>query len=432
MEATSVQPTIRGIGREAVTAVSEGAGEPEWMREKRLRAWGVFEATPMPRPTDEEWRRTDIRGLKLEAFEVPAQPGGDFHPETSTDHRSGFVQIVDGYVVETELDEDLAARGVVLASLEDAASRYPELVRKYLGSVVPAEYSKFAALAEALGKGVFVYVPKEVQVEFPIQVSSTMTRGGIAVFPRTLVVAEPYSNVTFIEQMYSDDLDQESLSVGVVEAITGEGANVRYVNIQEWGHHVWHFLVEKHQIERDSQENSLNIGLGGKFAKSNVETALVGQGASCEMLGLYFCDEEQRYDYHTLQDHVAPHCFSDLLYKGVLRDRARAVFSGLIKVRPGSQKTDAYQTNRNLLLSDNARADSIPNLEIEANDVKCSHGASVGPVDPDQLFYLMARGLSKQDATRMIVDGFFEPLTSRIPLEGVREKLQAAIDQKME
>ncbi|MEJ7655039.1 MAG: SufD family Fe-S cluster assembly protein [Chloroflexia bacterium] len=175
----------------------------------------------------------------------------------------------------------------------------------------------------------------------------------------------------------------------------------------------------------------MTIALGGKFTKGNVEAELRQKGASCEMLGLYFGDESQFFDYHTVQDHAAPNCTSDLLFKGVMTGKSRAVFSGLIRVRPGSNKTDAYQTNRNLLLSDTSRADSIPNLEIETNDVKCSHGASIGPIDKEQLFYLMSRGLVKRDAERMIVDGFFDPIVKRIPLEGVRERLQEAVEQKM-
>lgn len=431
METQTIAAPVRGISREAVEELSERFREPEWLRERRLRAWETFEATPMPTPNDEEWRRTPLRGLKLNKFTIPQEPGAGYTPEESTDHRSGFVQIVDGWAVDARLERSVAEQGVILSSISQAAIEHPELVQKYLSTLVPDENGKFAALANALGTGVFLYVPVGVQVELPIQVSATMTQGGSAVFPRTLVVAERHSSVTLIDRYYSDNDEVEALSAGTVEVFAGEGAQVRYVNVQEWGRNVWHFLAERHGVARDAQDNSLNIGLGGKLAKTNVDAVLQAPGAHCEMLGLYFGDTNQLFDYHTLQDHAAPNCTSDLLYKGVLRDSARSVFSGLIAVRPGSQKTDAYQTNRNLLLSETARADSIPNLEIEANDVRCSHGASVGPVDIEQLFYLMARGLSRRDAERMIVDGFFEPLVNRIPLEGVRERLQAAIDEKM-
>ncbi len=432
MEVTSIETPTLGISRDAVARLSERLSEPQWLRERRLAAWETFEKTPVPLMTDEEWRRTDIRKLDFGSFDVPTDAGRGFQPDDTADHRSGFVQFVDGFITQLQLDRAVQEQGVILSSISDAALRHPELVQKYLGRLVPDEYGKFASLSNALFSGIFMYVPANVQVELPIQVSFTTSEGGSAVFPRTLVVAERYAGVTFIDRYYSEDHEAASLSVGAVEVYAGEGSQVRYVNVQEWGRNVWNFLVEKHQVGRDAQENNLNIALGGRFSKGNVEAALVGPNANCEMLGLNFGNETQFFDFHTLQDHAAPHCFSDLLYKGVLREKSRSVFSGLIHVRPGSAKTDAYQTNRNLLLSDTARADSIPNLEIENNDVKCSHGASVGPIDQDQLFYLMARGLSKRDAERLIVDGFFEPLISRIPLEGVRERLQAAIDEKMD
>ena len=432
MEVRSVETPTLGISRDAVARLSERLGEPEWLRERRLAAWQSFEATPTPLMTDEEWRRTDIRKLDFGSFNVPIVAPSSYEPESSADHRNGFTQIADGYVMEHHLEPEVAAKGVVFSSLSDAATTHLDIVQQYLGALIPDSYGKFASLANALAAGVFVYVPAGVEVELPLQASFTLSQEGSAVFPRTLIVAERHSSVTFIDRYYSVDANTASLSVGVAEIFTGEGAQVRYVNVQEWGCNVWNFMAQKHRVERDGQDKNLNIALGGRLSKANVEAELAGPGANCEMLGLFFGDETQFFDAHTLQDHASPNCFSDLLYKGVLRDTSRSVFSGLIRVRPGSQKTDAYQTNRNLLLSDHARADSIPNLEIEANDVKCSHGASVGPIDPDQLFYLQARGLSRRDAERLIVDGFFEPLITRIPLEGVRERLSAAIDAKMD
>jgi len=431
MEVRSVETPTLGISRDAVTRLSERLGEPEWLRARRRAAWQTFEATPTPLMTDEEWRRTDIRKLDFASFNVPTEAPAIYEPESSTDHRNGFIQIADGYVMDHHLEPEVAAKGVVFSSLSDAATTHPDIVRQNLGTLIPDSYGKFASLANALASGVFVYVPAGVEVELPIQASFTLTQGGSAVFPRTLIVAERHASVTFIDRYYSADIEAASVSVGVAEIFTGEGAQVRYVNVQEWGRNVWNFMAQKHHVGRDGQDRNLNIALGGRLSKANVEAELAGSGANCEMLGLFFGDENQFFDAHTLQDHASPNGFSDLLYKGVLRDTSRSVFSGLIRVRPGSQKTDAYQTNRNLLLSDRARADSIPNLEIEANDVKCSHGASVGPIDPDQLFYLQTRGLSRRDAERLIVDGFFEPLITRIPLEGVRERLSAAIDAKM-
>lgn len=419
------------LSSEAVAALSEQLNEPEWLRERRLRSWLVYQQTPMPTAADEEWRRTDIRKLNPEAFRPAADVLGA-STEAAPEASSGSMQIINGRVVDVTLEAAAREQGVLLTSLSEAAASYPELVQRYLATLVTDEYSKFAALANAMGSGIFLYVPANVRVELPINVTFTATEAGSSVFPRTLIVAERFAEVTLIESYESPDFDQESLSVAGVEVFGGEGSQVRYVNIQEWGAGVRHFLVERHSVARDAQNNNLNIAVGGKWSKSNVEARFEGPGARCEMLGLFFASGSEFFDHHTLQDHTAPNCFSDLLYKGVLRDTSRTVFSGLIRVEPGAQKTDAYQTNRNLLLSDAARADSIPNLEIGANDVRCSHGASVGPIDKEQLFYLMARGLSRRDAERMIVDGFLEPIVSRIPLEGVRDRLLAALDRKMQ
>jgi Fe-S cluster assembly protein SufD len=216
-----------------------------------------------------------------------------------------------------------------------------------------------------------------------------------------------------------------------VELFTGAAAHLRYFNVQDWGRHVWHFNTQRLIADRDSTTNSLSILLGSKLTKTNVESSLRGQGATSEMLGIYFGDGTQHFDQHTIQDHVQPHTTSDLLFKGVLRDRARQVFAGLIKVEPGAQKTNAYQANRNLLLSDKARVDSMPKLEIGANDVRCTHGATMGQVEPEYVFYLRSRGLTREEAERVIVEGFLDEIVQRIPLEEVRDRLSDAIQAKM-
>ncbi len=210
-----------------------------------------------------------------------------------------------------------------------------------------------------------------------------------------------------------------------------DGAGLRCIHLQEWGAGVHNFSTQRVLLGRDATINWLVVTLGGSLSRADVQAFLNGPGATAEMLGIFFADGHQHFDHHTMQVHNAPSAGSDLLFKGTLNDTARSVFSGLIQVAPGAQKTDSYQLNRNLLLSDKARADSIPNLEIQANDVRCTHGASVGPVDPEQLFYLMAHGLSRAEATRLIVEGFFEPVVARIPLEGVRQRLWASIERKM-
>jgi Fe-S cluster assembly protein SufD len=435
--------TATGPHEAAVEAISQEHREPDWLRALRRAAFEVFLATPMPTLRDEEWRRTDLRGLRLEkvlpfapppprvasldelepaaraAIDVGAQTGGT------------LVQRDTGNVYAA-LADNLRAKGVIYTDLETAAREHADLVRQYLGRLTGADYSKFSALNLALWTGgVFLYVPRRVEVALPLQALTYLAAPALGSFTRTLVVAEPDSDVTLIDQFVSPDQGEQQVATNVQEIFVGNGARVRYVNLQEWGRHVWNFGINRAHLGRDASLNSLAIAFGGRLHKANVESLLRGPGATAEMLGVLFGNDRQFFDHHTLQDHGAPHTTSDLLYNGALTDRARSVFSGMIHARPEGQKTDAIQTNRNLLLSDESRADSIPNLEIEANDLRCTHAATVAPVDPEQLFYLEARGLSPVDAKRAIVEGFFEPVIERIPLERIVDRLRNTIATKM-
>jgi Fe-S cluster assembly protein SufD len=452
MSTTLARPTeaqLRGFTREAVEALSRAKGEPDWAREARLAAWVVYEATPMPTPRDEEWRRTSLRGLKLDQVrpfaphhepvarlaELPeaARAGLEAVGAGGASPRAGLLVQHNSSVVYTALDEVLAGQGVIFTSLDAAVREHPELVRRYfMTGAVPATHDKFSALHGAFWSGgTFIYVPRDVAVALPLQSRVWADADAPAVFAHTLVVAEQGASVAFIDEFVSPTGEGQGFSNGAVELYTGAGAQVRYFSVQDWGRHVYHFSTQRVVGQRDSTTNSLNILLGSKLTKSNVESALDGPGATSEMLGIAFGDGTQHFDQHTLQDHLRPNTTSDLLFKGVLRDRARSVFAGLIKVEPGAQKTNAYQANRNLLLSEHARVDSMPKLEIGANDVRCTHGATMGQVEPEYLFYLMARGLARTDAERLIVEGFLDEIVQRIPLEEVRDRLNVAIQQKM-
>lgn len=413
------------------------------MRQLRLDAFETFEALPMPTLQDEEWRRTDIRGLRLSTI-VPFAPSARrvesiaelpaevrLNLETG-DQIGGVVVQHDSLNVYRSLGESFAQSGVILCDLSTAVREYPDLVERYFGQAVPASYSKFTALHTAFWSGgVFLYVPRGVEVGLPLQAITYLETPGLSSFPHTLIVAEADSDVTLIEQWLGPSFDGQATSANVQEVFVGQGARVRFITLQEWGRHLWNFSVNRAIISRDASVSSLVVAFGGRFHKANVESALQGPGSSAEMLGLLAGDGRQFFDHHTLQDHQAPHTSSDLLYKGALSDRSRSVFSGLIHARKAAQKTDAIQTNRNLLLSDNARADSIPNLEIEANDLRCTHAATVAPVDDEQLFYLRARGLTEAEAKRVIVEGFFEPVLERIPLAGVVERLRRVVATKI-
>ncbi|MDP9374086.1 MAG: Fe-S cluster assembly protein SufD [Chloroflexota bacterium] len=448
-------PQLEGFSREAVEALSRAKGEPDWMRELRLAAWEIYEATPMPTTQDEEWRRTSLRGLKLDrvrpfAFgagggapvsrleDVPAEARAGLE-EAGADGATGRAGLLVQHNSEVRyhaLSDEAAARGVIFTGLDEALRRHPDLVRKYfMAEAVTPRHDKFSALHGAFWSGgTFIYVPRNVAVELPLQSRVYADADAPGIFAHTLIVAEEGAAVSFIDEFVSptdEGRGAQGFSSGAVELYTGAGAQIRYFSVQDWGRHVWHFNTQRVVAQRDSTTNSLTILLGSKLTKTNVESTLDGQGATSEMLGIYFGDGTQHFDQHTLQDHRRPHTTSDLLFKGVLRDRGRQVFAGLIRVEPGAQRTDAYQANRNLLLSDKARVDTMPKLEIGANDVRCTHGATIGQVEPEYLFYLMSRGLERAEAERLIVEGFLDEIVQRIPLEEVRDRLSVAIRQKM-
>ncbi len=431
------------LSSDSVLAISRLANEPAWMEELRRAAFDTFSSLPMPTLQDEEWRRTDIRALRLGDV-VPFAPAraavasvedlpSDLQSEVkSGDLTGGLVVQQDSSNVLATLGDSFAERGVIFCDLHTAVREHSDLVQRYFAQAVPVDYSKFSALATAFWTGgVFLYVPRGVEITVPLRAVTYLGTPGVSCFHRTLIVAEPDSDVTLIDQWLGPTYDGQAMSANIQETFVGQNARVRYITLQEWGRHVWNFSINRAILSRDATLNTLVVAFGGRFHKANVETELRGPGSNVEMLGLLAGDARQFFDHHTLQDHQAPHTTSDLLYKGALSDRSRSVFSGLIHARKAAQKTDAIQTNRNLLLSDNARADSIPNLEIEANDLRCTHAATVAPVDEEQVFYLRSRGLTEADAKRTIVEGFFEPVLERIPLQGVVERLRKVITSKI-
>jgi Fe-S cluster assembly protein SufD len=331
----------------------------------------------------------------------------------------------------TTSNQDLEAQGVIFCDLDEAAAKHEDLVAPHLHGLVPTGRTKFTALHGAFRTGgTFLYVPPGVTVALPLQTVTYLDEENAAVFPHTLIVAGDDSEITFIDRYTGPDLGR-ALSVAVAEIVVGRAARVRYSSIQEWGAGVTHLGVQRARIGRDADFRSLAIGFGASLARAEAESILAEPGGSSEMLGIYFADEDQHFDHRSEQDHAAPNCTSDLLYKGALRDRSRGVYSGWVHVRPHAQKTNAMQTNRNIILSDSAFARSIPNLEIEADDVRCGHAASVGPVEEEQLFYLMSRGIPRAEAERLIVFGFFNEVLERIMLDEVRRSAADAIETEL-
>jgi len=436
---------FKGFTREVVEELSRRKGEPDWMRTKRLRAWMLYEeVAPLIPPAS---KRTDLSGLKLqelqlftEAIETQGTTAelvrGAESISTTREVRSGRILQSNGVRIREELNEELARKNVIFTDMNNALSKYPDLVQRYfMTDGVQINDGKFVSLHAALwGGGTFLYVPKNVTVEFPLQSDFLADKPNIGLFPHTLVVAEARSTVTLIDNYTSPTLGGQALISGAVEIFAGEASNVQYIALQELGQHFYNFNYKRAIMKKDSSLTWVEIALGGKVSRSTIEAILKEQGSSVELLGLYFASKDQQMEFDTVQTHVAPHTKSDLLYKGALRDKARTVFEGLIRVNKTAQKTDAYQANRNLLLggaSGNTRADSIPKLEIEANDVRCTHGATVGQIDKEGLFYLMSRGLSHEDAVRLLLIGFFDQIIQRIPVEDTREQLLYHIEQEM-
>jgi len=402
------------------------------MRQKRFEAWLAYDSQPLPR-----WERTDIRKLDFNALtpivETRKTKQLDQTDATHTGARGGYLLHSEGSVITHSLDKSLAAKGVLFTDLDTALKQYPEQVRRYfMTDGVTAQQGKFQALSGAFWNGgTFLYVPKNVEVELPVASRTILESAGIAYFGHTIIVLEQGAKLTYVESYTSPNLPGDTLYCGITEAFVGDGALFTHVQLQDWHENVWDLSTRRVVLNRDASLQSVAVTLGSKLSKLNIETVLRGEGSNAEMKGLFIANHGQHLTHDTLQDHLVPHTTSDLLYKGALRGKSRSVFEGMIRVHKDAQKANAYQASRNLLLDTQARADALPMLEIGANDVRCTHGATVGPVDREHVFYLRTRGLSKLDAERLMVRGFFDPVMRRIPMEDVRNALWKQIDAEI-
>jgi Fe-S cluster assembly protein SufD len=434
----------KGFSQRVVEELSAARSEPAWLRQRRLEAWQVYEATPVPTLQDESWRRTDISALPLaelspfaEApYAPPSSPAGlPREIRALLGQADGGLLIQhDSQVVYTSLAEEAAKQGVIFTSLERAVAEHGDLVEPYLMTrALTPQYGKFTALNGALWSGsAFIYVPQGVDVALPLQNLSWLGSSGVAVFPHTLIVMEAGSKLSFVAEQFSPELDGVSLVCPATEVYLGEGAQLFHATIEQLGRQAYVMDARRHLLERDSHLECLTIGLGGRLTKSFVESILTGAGSIANMRGVVFADGEQHFDHETLQEHIGPQTSSDLFFKVVVKDQAMSVHMGTVKVRKDARGTNAGQTVRNLILSPGAKAHPILPLEIEASDIRrCSHAAAVGQIDEAQLFYLMSRGLSRREAEKLIVDGFFEPVLDAIPLPMVQERLRRAVDAKL-
>ncbi|WP_165226946.1 Fe-S cluster assembly protein SufD [Aquisphaera insulae] len=439
MSSASVSTTTPGgFTESAFEAFLERRDEPAWLVDRRRESFARFRAFAWPGSRDEEWRRTDIRGLKLDQFSPAATPGDEAAPaldhlwdRLGAHYATGILHVNGRAVRQAEAGK---LGGAVFLDMDRAVRECPEILeRHFMTSAVKPSDDIFAALHGAYWSGgTLLYVPKGVKVEGPLFSVAGMAGAGNLDLGHTLVVLEEGAEATLVRETASDRRGEaQGLHIGALEVVQAAGSRFRLVNIQNWDDSTWHLSRERAVLGRDASIQWTVGAVGSRLAKVNQEVALAGQGADAQVNGVMFTAGRQHLAYFTRQDHIAPNTTSDLLYKGGLKGRSRVVWRGMIRVEKDAQKTDAYQKDDNLILSDAARADSIPGLEIEANDVRCTHGATAGRVDEEMIFYSQARGIPRDESIRLIVEGFFANVYDRITLEPVRETLRQAVAAKL-
>jgi Fe-S cluster assembly protein SufD len=443
MEKTTVGFDVQWAERAAARAAEKR--EPNWALERRRNAAATMRTLTLPSRTDELWRRTDFRTLeaelpKLDPFvdgararnldDLPA-PILERIAEESSEPMALLVQRNSDVVFE-QTHPSLERQGVFVGSLERGAREHGPRLESVFGSLLHHDYDWYVAFgAAARSGGFFIYVPDGVEAALPIRLFQWIDRAGVITAPRTVVILGKGAKATIVEEQLSETTDGISFHAGGTEVFLGEDAKLVYGTLQDWGRNVYHYSNARARVDRAAELHWIQTVLGGRMTKANSYFDLAGSGSQAFVHGFMFGDDHQHFHLHTLQRHLVDHTTSDLLIKCALKDKARSIYQGLIQVSEGAQRTDAYQANRNLLLSNHARADSIPGLEILANDVRCTHGATIGQVDEEQMYYLMARGLTRSTAQRLIVEGFFVPVLDRIPLEGVRSQLRRVIERKI-
>jgi Fe-S cluster assembly protein SufD len=432
--------TAPTLSQADVEALSAARNEPAWLLESRLAAWKLYAEMPMPSLQAEEWRRTDYTKIRWEdaghlltgstaGFEaIPAENRAPLIGE----RQGGLIAAVDGRIVHNELSDELRKQGIIFTDLDTAVRDYESLVRPNLmtKAVRPGE-GKFAALHAALWThGVFLYVPRGCKVELPLHSIFYNTLDGMTLGHIIVILEENAEAVYLNEYLSAPGIDRHAAYVGATELLVGDNANLKFVSLQDWG-----------RTSMTSATSGRASGAAPSWTGSGHDGQQADQGLQRDRVDGEGCWAHVRpvlrgcgsalLDHDTQQNHNAPSTTSDLLFKGALKHASRTVWQGMIKVLPHAQKTDGFQANRNLVLSQDARADSIPGLEIEANDVRCTHAATIGKLEEEPIFYLMSRGMPRAEAERLIVRGFFDPIMERIPFPEVRERLGQHIEDKL-
>jgi Fe-S cluster assembly protein SufD len=406
-----------------LASVPEG---PAWWLERKRAAFERFASLPLPKRTDESWRFSNLASLTLEGFALLPAQKVDFAP-LQVASAASLTFVNNTYFRGANSAASLPA-GVLVMSIAEAVLQHSDLLKQhFMAQPQKLGSEKFAALHTAfLRDGAFIYVPRGVEVPAPILITHIASGAGAAVFPHTLVIAEENSKVSVVDTFVSADASAH-FACGANDLYAGHGAQLNYVGTQAWSRGTRSFQFNSTVVRRDARVQSLNVHLGGVQARHESLSQLQAPGAFSEMLALTVADQTQEFDQRTLQIHQAPNTKSDLLYKNALRDQAKTIFSGLIIVDSDAQKTDAYQSNRNLMLSEEAEANSLPGLEIQANDVRCTHGATSSRIDPEQEFYLQSRGINKEAADELLTFGFFEEVLNRLTNDELHDALRALI-----
>ena len=413
-----------------VVKASEALNEPEWLKERRRAAWRAWESLPLPTTQDEPWRRTDLRNIPADRF--AAKPSDNGRVDQKRLKSGPSMLLRPGHDPQLANLKQIGDKGIVFADWATAVREHEELLQKHLGSIVPDDEGKFSALAAAMATdGLLVYVPSGVRTEVPLHSTLWAPGSDLAVFSRVLIVVEDGASASVVHEMASPGGEGAALHAGIVEILVGADAELTFAEVQDWGDHVWNFTHERARVGRDGRMDWIFGAAGSHLTKNFSELSLDGQGAQGRWTGFYFADGKQHLDHDTQQNHLAPNTTSDLLFKGALVDQSRSVWQGMIYVAPDAQQTDGFQANRNLILSKRARADSIPGLEILADDVRCTHGATVSQLEEEPIFYLMSRGIPREQAERLVIEGFFATVMERIPLETVRDQFEQMIDRKL-
>ncbi|MEO5720174.1 MAG: Fe-S cluster assembly protein SufD [Chthoniobacterales bacterium] len=411
---------------------------PEWFRTRQTEAWKRFLAAPAPNRKDQPWRFSNVNALDLAPFFLADAPsdestGNILSRSRVLENVAARMIFADDHLLRHDsLPDALCEKGVIFQPLERGLVEHADLFQKhFMAQPTPLGSAKFAALHEALVRGgSFLYVPKGVEIEAPIEIFHWLSAENAAVFPHTLLIADELSKVTVIEHFRSATKGRTGFSCGVNDLVVGRGAKLKYVCVQDWDESVLSIQMNATTAERDAAALSLNANVGGAYSRFESFSRLTGEGARSDLLAVAIAQGSQEFDARTLQDHASPHTTSDLLYKNSLTDHARTTFGGLIRVEPEAHFTDAYQTVRNLLLSDDAEANSMPGLEILADNVKCSHGATTGQLAEDELFYLLARGIPRHIAQHMLVAGFLNEVVDRLDHPVIAAKLHDLIEAK--